>query len=703
MLACPAKGPVGSAGLMGRAGFTTDPGSLRARLGGAIVRSARAARFALRSARRVWPRRAVGAVQGPLEARAETVDVWGWAWLRRDVVVAVFVTADGEVVARGSLGPPPPDVARRRPETLHSSRCGWRASVDLTSWAHRSVTLGSFVVSQRGVVQHLAAARITVGSPPTGVIEVPAAGSTVTAGRVRVAGWAAPFDRPLGRVEVRVGGRYLGVARPLAAPRPDIASWLDASGAPMAGFEHSVTVEGVPGTRTRVEVDVVDLDGRRTRLAPVDAFVAAATASTTKAPASGNGHDPDSRTAASVAATSEWPPRLAVFTHRLDLGGAQLYLQEVLRHLLRNGDVRSCLVVSERDGLLREELEQLGATVQVADYPVRSELAYERRLAQLGRLLRANGTQVAIANTMGAGIGADAAQRLGIPVVWAIHESYIPDDFWTAAYGEDGIAPEVRSSVLCAFARTPAVVFVADATRAAYSDIGDRRRLITIPYGVPLEEIAEYRRRADRCSIRQAAGIPIDATVLLCVGTIEPRKAQAALVVAFAEVAAEFPEAVLVLVGDTGSAYAEGVRELVRRLGMADRVRLETVSPDPHPWYVASDAFVMASDVESMPRALLEAMAFHLPVVVAEVWGVPELVTDACNGLLFPPRDVNAAADALRRLLRLSPHERGRLAETGACTVQENHDVRGYVDAYRTLLHGLAVDPRAVPDSILRS
>ena len=678
-------------------------GSLRARLGGAIVRSVRAARFALCSARRVWPRRAVGAVQGPLEAQAETVDVWGWAWLGGDDVVSVLVTANGDVVAGGSLGPPPPDVARRRPETFDSSRCGWRAHVDLTAFAHRSVTVGAFVVSRRGVVQHLSPARVAVGSPPAGAIEVPAAGSTLTAGRVRVAGWAAPADRPLGRVEVRVGGRDVGVARPLAAPRPDIAAWLDAGGAPMAGFEHWVTVEGVAGPRTRVEVDVVGMDGTRTRLPPVDAFVVPATAPTTDAPVSGNGRDSHGRTAVSVTSSSGWPPRLAVFTHRLDLGGAQLYLQEVLRHLLRNGDVRSCLVVSERDGLLREELEQLGATVHVAGYPVLSESAYESRLAQLGRLVTAHGTQVAIANTMGAGIGADVAQRLGIPVVWAVHESFIPEDFWTAAYGEDGIAPEVRASLLCAFARTPAVVFVADATRAAYAAIGQRRRLITIPYGVPLEEIAEYRRRTDRCSFRQAVGISVDATVLLCVGTIEPRKAQSTLVVAFAEVAAEFPEATLVLVGDTGSSYAEGVRELTQRLGVVDRVRIEPVVRDPYQWYAAADAFVMASDVESMPRALLEAMAFHLPVAAADVWGVPELVTDGCNGLLFEPRDVNAAADALRRLLRLSPDERARLAATGARTVHEKHDVRGYVDAYRTLLHGLAVDPTAAPGSILAS
>ena len=688
---------------MGRVPVMTAPGSLRARLGSAIARSVRAARFALRSAKRVWPRRAVGAVQGPLEAQAETVEVWGWAWLGGDDVVGVFVTVNRDAIAGGSLGPPPPDVARRRPETCHSSRCGWRARVDLTAFPHRSVTLGAFVVSQRGVVQHLAPARIAVGSPPTGVIEVPAAGSTLTAGRVRVAGWAAPLDRPLGRVEVRVDGRDVGVARPLAAPRPDIAAWLDAGGAPMAGFEHWATVEGGAGRRTRIEVDVVDLDGTRTRLPPVDAYVVPATAMTTEAPVAGNSHDPDGRTALSVTSSSEWPPRLAVFTHRLDLGGAQLYLQEVLRHLLRNGDVGSCLVVSERDGHLRDELEQLGATVHVTGYPVSSESAYEARLAQLGRLLTAHGTQVAIANTMGAGIGADVAQRLGIPVVWAVHESFIPEDFWTAAYGEEGIAPEVRASVLCAFARTPAVVFVADATRAAYSAVGDRRRLITIPYGVPLDEIAEFRRRADRCSVRQAAGIPIDATVLLCVGTIEPRKAQSTLVVAFAEVAAEFPEAVLVLVGGTGSPYAEGVGELVQRLGIGDRVRIEAVSPDPYPWYAAADAFVMASDVESMPRALLEAMAFHLPVAAAGVWGVPELVTDGCNGLLFPPRDLNAAADALRRLLRLSPDERARLAETGARTVHEKHDVRGYVDAYRTLLHGLAVDPTAVPGNILAS
>jgi glycosyltransferase involved in cell wall biosynthesis len=657
---------------------------------------------ALRAAGRVWPRRSVGAVQGPLEPPAEDVDIWGWAWLGGDKLAAVHVTVDGKVVAGASLGPPPPDVARTRPRTQHSSRCGWRARVDLSSFANQPVKIGAFAVSQRGVVQHLAPARVRVGHPLAGAIEAPAPGTRVSAGRALVAGWALPVERPLGRVEVRVDGCDAGLARPLALPRPDIAAHRDAAGAPLAGFEHSVTLEGTPGRRVRIDVDVVDLDGMRTPLAPVDAVLVGATAPLAGVPRLETEIAPARDRPRRLVSSSRRSPRLAVFTHRLDIGGGQLYLQELLRHLVCDGEFPS-LVVSEHDGPLRQELEALGAVVHLTEYPVRSRVAYEDRLAELGQLVRAHDAQVALVNTMGAGIGADIGQRLGIPTVWAIHESYTPEDLWSATYGEGGIALEVRSSILRAFARTSAVVFVADATRAAYSGIGDDSRLVTIPYGVRVDEVDEFRQRADRNSIRRAAGIAHDATVLLCVGTFDPRKAQSALAVAFADVAAEFPDTVLVLVGDSGSPYAVGLRDLVARLRIGDRIRLEPVLPDPYPWYAAADAFVIASDVESMPRSLLEAMAFRLPVVAAGVWGVPELVEDAKNGLLFPPRDVGAVIGALRRLLSLSADERACLGEAGARTVREHHDVWGYVDAYRRLLHGLTVDPRARPGALLAS
>jgi glycosyltransferase involved in cell wall biosynthesis len=64
----------------------------------------------------------------------------------------------------------------------------------------------------------------------------------------------------------------------------------------------------------------------------------------------------------------------------------------------------------------------------------------------------------------------------------------------------------------------------------------------------------------------------------------------------------------------------------------------------------AAHVVVSTSHTEGLPVSLLEASAAGLPVVATDVGGVGELVTDGSNGLLIPPGDAQAAADALKRL-----------------------------------------------------
>jgi D-inositol-3-phosphate glycosyltransferase len=188
---------------------------------------------------------------------------------------------------------------------------------------------------------------------------------------------------------------------------------------------------------------------------------------------------------------------------------------------------------------------------------------------------------------------------------------------------------------------------------------------------------------------------------VLCMGTYEPRKGQGALALAFAELSGEFPDAVLALVGDTGIAYAEAVREMVERLELNDRVRLLPVVDDTYAWYAMADAFVSVSDVESLPRSVLEVMAFGVPVLAADVFGLPELIDDGVTGLLCAPRDIEAMVGGIQRLLGATPEERAGLGAGGSDLVHARYDSSGYAAAYRRLLRGLQSNPGALPDDVL--
>ena len=86
-------------------------------------------------------------------------------------------------------------------------------------------------------------------------------------------------------------------------------------------------------------------------------------------------------------------------------------------------------------------------------------------------------------------------------------------------------------------------------------------------------------------------------------------------------------------------------------LGLAGRVHFLGQRDDIPDLLAALDIFVLPSHSEGVSLALLEAMAAGLPVIATAVGGLPEVVTDGVNGLLIPPQDPEALAQALARLL----------------------------------------------------
>jgi D-inositol-3-phosphate glycosyltransferase len=681
----------------------TTPRGLLTRLRRIADRGRQHAYRALRALLRSSPGRTPGAVEWADSSSSGVVHVGGWAHCPDDPIEAVVVLVDGEPRTVADLGSPRPDVAAAFRSGPGSGRSGWVATVEAPDSPGGRVSIGAIAVTAGGLVERFDPLVITLSSvtvEPDGWIDHPASESEVAPEVVTIDGWALPRE-PLARVELRVDGRNAGLARPLAAPRPDLAQSPQPA-APLAGFVHTFDFgDCEPGELVRIDGDVVTHSGRRAALESVNVMVGRRSDTSSIPP-----HIQTLRErvwdACAKPATVDTPPvRLLVVTHQLDLGGGQLYLAELLRRLLVELDI-SCFVVAARDGPLRAELEDLGASVHLfGEYPVASPGPYEAALLELAAVTRDHGCNVAVVNTMGAFIGADLARRVPIPAVWAIHESYPLGEYWHAAYGPGGIHPYVREQAVEALNSTAAVVFEASATRREYEPYADARRLITVPYGITLSDVDRYRAGADRDRLRRAAGIPDHATLLLCMGTYEPRKGQGALALAFAEVADEFPDAVLAFVGDVGGPYAQAVRDVVDRLELGDRIRLEPVVTDTYAWYLKADALVSASDVESLPRSVLEAMAFEAPVLAASVYGLPDLIDDGVNGLLCAPRDIDALVVGLRRLLSLNAEQRTALGTAGAKIVRDRHDASIYAGVYRTLLRELLANPTALPHDLL--
>ncbi|MBE3584479.1 MAG: glycosyltransferase family 4 protein [Limnochordaceae bacterium] len=104
------------------------------------------------------------------------------------------------------------------------------------------------------------------------------------------------------------------------------------------------------------------------------------------------------------------------------------------------------------------------------------------------------------------------------------------------------------------------------------------------------------------------------------------------------------------------------IRNALAESGLEGRVRLLGERSDVEQLLSISDVYVLPSYREGVPRSVIEAQAMRVPAVVTDVRGCREVVSDGVTGLLVPPKDPNALALALRRLL-LEPALRRQLGE----------------------------------------
>ncbi len=205
-------------------------------------------------------------------------------------------------------------------------------------------------------------------------------------------------------------------------------------------------------------------------------------------------------------------------------------------------------------------------------------------------------------------------------------------------------------------------------------------------------ELADWDKvHVVRCGIEQAFySIPpegiADAPRLVCVGRLCEQKGQLLLVEACALLKERGVDFELVLAGD-GEMRAEveaqialrGLQSHIRITGWisSDRVRDELL---------AARALVLPSFAEGLPVVIMEAMALRRPAITTYVAGIPELVRSGVDGLLVPPGDVDALADAIAQLLAMDAEQLREVGESAFARVTGMHAIETEVTKLRGLL-----------------
>ena len=354
------------------------------------------------------------------------------------------------------------------------------------------------------------------------------------------------------------------------------------------------------------------------------------------------------------ASRADFPRKLMIVTSGLAAGGAENVIATLSDHWAGRG-IQVGLTVFDRV----TPYYRLNPAVEVAHldaetFARRTDLLRTAmRLRALRRRLREVRPDLVVSFLGKANVLAFLASRgLGAPVILSERNNPRMDGY-NAAW---------RRARLACYQRADLLVLPTSAVREALPGVSEAR-IRVIPN--PLSPLALERGARPRA--------PAAETTLVATGRLVRQKGFDLLLEAFARVAPERPDWRLEIFGE---GPLRGELEALRdRLGLRGRAAFPGVSAEPLGWLSAGSAFVLSSRYEGFGNVLAEAMSAGMGVVSTDCgYGPGEIVTHERDGLLCPPEDVAALAEALRRVTGDAALRR-RLACAARRTARERYAV----------------------------
>lgn len=361
-------------------------------------------------------------------------------------------------------------------------------------------------------------------------------------------------------------------------------------------------------------------------------------------------------------------------------GGAQRSHTEMVESLVRQGSMVHT-AFAEPVGELEVELRSRGGSVTVVphlawwttapdDEHAHADAWTQRDLvsAELVAAIEQVSPDVVLTQSAVVPHGAVAAAALRLPHVWYLRE------FIDLDHGL--VLPAARAGMATLIDGLSDLV-VANSGAVARHLLGSHASRAVVVQPVPRVSLAGGARRA---------GAPTAAPFRVgVVATLSLGKGQEDAVRALAALRADGVDVELVLVGPDADADRVRVEALAESFGVADRVRILGEVANRDEVYRGLDAVAVTSHAEAFGRVPFEAAAFGVPIVYADTGGPAEYLRDGQTGLAFAPRDADALAAVVRRLVDDPQLARG-LADAAAADLLAPARIAAYDAAVHSLV-----------------
>jgi glycosyltransferase involved in cell wall biosynthesis len=361
-------------------------------------------------------------------------------------------------------------------------------------------------------------------------------------------------------------------------------------------------------------------------------------------PAGQQNHMPTAYRAKANLSVARTNPRILYVIGQLRRGGAEQQLYYLLKYLRPQA-----LVVSlSQGGYWADPIRELG--IEVIELPRRGSWDFSRLLAlvKISRRYSPDIIHIFLDN---------------VPGLYGRMAALLTGNFRVVA-GERAEAAVQQPYWYRRFKRllnlwVAAVVCNSDANYQYFlrARIANRRKLSCIPNGLELEQFSDKTS----CTLETPLG-SVGRKVVGTVGSLMTEKSPGVFVRVAARVLAGYPDALFVHVGD--GPLRKATEALSHQLGLGPSCLFLGQRSDVPRLLMKMDVFVLTSNTEGLPNALMEAMAAGLPCVVTDAGGCRELVIDEETGFVVPIDDEERLAERILRLLR-DEKLRGRMGVRG--------------------------------------
>ena len=389
--------------------------------------------------------------------------------------------------------------------------------------------------------------------------------------------------------------------------------------------------------------------------------------------------------------------RIVHLIETLSPGGAERLLHTNLKHLDKERFSHTVLTVFARNEHWRAPLESLGARVASLNcHGYRDALSGVRRMRGWLRRERPHllHTHLWAANV----IGRIAGRLTGVPVVSSIHGADYEPEAWADGSEVSGwkrLGVRELDSWTARFGCERMVAVSEYVRQSIHRHLGFPLKRIELIYNpIDVEELARPPARS-RAEILRDLGWPEESFILLNVGHVAPQKGLLYALRALPLVRKKFPAARLISLGGMDDRnWVMRLEAEAKSLGISESLRFMGARRDVPDFLRACDLFVFPSLHEGLGIALIEAMAAGRACVAAETGPLPEIVRHGTDGLLTPPRDPAALAEALISLLE-NPERRAALGRAAQETARARFQPQLAAEKLSALYEELAANGNA--------